>query len=122
MHPMPEDITTCRITRLPASRLKVPRIIELVNGPDEPPEPQIVDLPTWPGFIMHTKWPGDGPIFMFDVEVYLPGDPVDLRCSGYTASSTIAIDQTDRRLVFIVGHQRGCRAIEDMLVMAGAQS
>jgi hypothetical protein len=81
----------------------------------------VVNLPAWPGCVAHTRWPGDGPIFMFEAEVYLPDDPVDLRCSGCTASSTIAIDQLERRIVFIVRHQRGCRAIEDMLAMAGAR-
>jgi len=120
MTPYQKD-TAVHMVTLPATRLKVPRVMELVNGPDEPPEPQMVDLPPWPGFVAHTRWPGDGPIYMFEAEAYGPADPVDLRCSGCTATSTAAIDAQERRIVFIIGHQRGCRAIEDMLEMAGAQ-
>jgi hypothetical protein len=98
----------------------VPKVYEFANGPDEPPQPKMVDLPPWPGYLAHTRWPGDGPIYMFEAEAYGPADPVDLRCSGCKADSTIAFDEPNRVLVFIVGHQRGCRAIEDLIEMAGA--
>jgi hypothetical protein len=96
----------------------VPKTYEFANGPDEAPEPKMVDLPTWPGFVAHTRWPGDGPIYMFEARAYGPADPVDLRCSGCKAATTIAFDEPGRVLLFIVGHQRGCRAIEDLIEMA----
>jgi hypothetical protein len=107
----------------PAPRLEVEggtasAVIELANGPDDPPQPKMVDLPTWPGFVAHTRWPGDGPIYMFEAQAYGPADPVDLRCSGCKAATTIAFDEPNRVLLFIVGHQRGCRAIEDLIEMA----
>ena len=96
----------------------VPKVYEFANGADEAPQPKMVDLPTWPGFVAHTRWPGDGPIYMFDTGAYGPPDPVDLRCWGCKADSTIAFDEPNQVLVFIVGHQRGCQAIEDLIEMA----
>ena len=98
----------------------VPKVYEFANGPDEPPEPKMVNLPAWPGYVAHTRWPGDGPIYMFGTQAYGPADPVDLRCSDCKAGTTIGFDEPNRVLMFIIEHQRGCRAIEDMIEMAGA--
>lgn len=56
--------------------------IDLVNDPDPdgPPEPKMVDLPQWPGFIAHCEWPHDGDVMLDGSHVYTPDEPVDLRC------------------------------------------
>jgi hypothetical protein len=96
----------------------VPKVYDFANGPDEAPEPQMVNLPTWPGFVAHTRHPGDGPIYMFEARAYGPADPVDLRCSGCKAATTIAFDEPNQVLLFVIGHQEGCEAIEDLIEMA----
>jgi len=39
------------------------------------PQPKMVDPPPWPGYVAHTRWPGDGPIYMFEAQAYGPADP-----------------------------------------------
>ena len=86
MTPLPERTPlVAMVTLLPASRLKVPHIIELANGPDEPPQPKMVDLPRRPGYVAHVQWPHDGPILL-DPDPLYPDDPVDLRCGHCTAT------------------------------------
>ncbi len=96
-------------------------IIDLVNGPDEPPEPKHMRLPPWPGVLAHTRWPGTGTIWLQAGEVYGPGDPVDMRC-GCGARSEVGLDWELERIVFLVHHQPGCQALEDLLAITGAQS
>ncbi len=94
-------------------------VIDLA-GPDSPPEPKMVRLPRWPGYVAHTRWPGTGAVYLLD-EPYGPDEPVDMRCGHCTADAQVALDEAGHRIVFIIAHQRGCRAVDDLLAMTGAQ-
>ncbi len=95
-----------------------PQVYEFANpGPDEPREPKIVSLPTWPGYVAHVAWPHDGAILLMP-EVYEPDQAVDLRCGHCTATPVIAFDQMERRLIFLINHACGCRAAADLMAMA----
>jgi hypothetical protein len=111
-------VTPNSVSRLEAVGYRVVRIIELANGPDEPPEPKLVDLPPWPGHVAHVAWPHDGAILLMP-EVYQPADAVDLRCGHCVATPVIAFDQLDRRLIFLINHARGCPAVDDLMTLAG---
>ncbi len=96
----------------------VPQVFDF-SSPDSAPEPRLVDLPTWPGYIAHVRWPHDGPILLLP-EVYQPDQAVDLRCGHCTARPVIAFDQLDKRLIFMIHHARGCPAADDLMAAAGA--
>jgi len=96
-----------------------PKVYDFANGPDEPPEPQIVDLPTWPGYLAHVRWPHDGAVLLMP-EVHRPEDAVDLRCGSCTAAPVITFDQQNKVLIFMINHQRGCQAVADLMAIAGA--
>jgi hypothetical protein len=97
----------------------VQQILDFAN-PDEPPQPKMVSLPAWPGYVGHQRH-GDGEIWL-EPRLYYPDEPVDMRCSGCRADSTVAFDEPGKLLMFIIGHQRGCQAIEDLITMAEAVS
>lgn len=40
-------------------------------------------------------------------------------CGHCTPSSVIALDHEEHKLVFILTHQRGCRAVADLFEMSG---
>lgn len=96
------------------------QIFDFANpGPDSAPEPKVVNLPTWPGYLAHVRWPHDGPILLIGSEVYGPDDAVDMRCGHCTATSVVALDDLERRIVFMIHHQRGCSAVDDLMALAG---
>lgn len=95
-------------------------IIDLASGPDEAPQPRMVNLPAWPGRIAHVAWPHDlSPILMMP-EVYEPDQAIDLRCGHCVATPVIAFDHQGKVLVFMINHQRGCQAAADLMAVAGA--
>jgi hypothetical protein len=96
------------------------RIIDFSNGPDEAPEPKMVTLPQWPGYLAHTRH-GDWRIWLDSSEVYYPDAPVDMRCGSCTPRSEIGLNHEDQEIIFLVHHQPGCQAIEDRLAMAGVR-
>ena len=98
----------------------VPQVYDFASSADEPPQPKMVSLPRWPGYVGHTRHQGD--VIWLENRPYFPDEPVDLRCSGCKADSTVAFDEPGRFLVFIVGHQAGCQAVEDLITMAEAAS
>jgi hypothetical protein len=83
------------------------------------PAPVVMQLPPWPGVVAHTR-AGDRRIWLDASAVYLPDQPVDLRCSC-TAGTEIALDRLAGMIVFLVHHQPGCQAIQDKLQMAGVR-
>lgn len=86
------------------------------RGPDDPPVPLTMTLPDWPGFVCHTR-AGDDRIYKFD-SVYAPADPVDLRCSCEPATS-IALDERDEEILFMINHRPGCGYVQDLLTACG---
>jgi hypothetical protein len=90
------------------------------SNPDSPPEPKIASLPVWPGYLGHQRHQGDE--IWLEARLYLPHEPVDLRCSGCRADSTIGFIEQDKLLLFVVGHQRGCMHVEDLIQMSEAVS
>jgi hypothetical protein len=95
-----------------------PRTYDFSGGPDEAAEPVEMSLPRWPGLMAHTRH-GDDAIYLQAGTLYGPDEPVDMRCSGCVAVSTVALAHTDKTIVFIIGHGGGCQAVEDLLTMAG---
>jgi len=93
----------------------VQQVFDFAN-PDEPPQPRMVSLPVWPGYVGHQRH-GDGEIWL-ENKRYSPSEPVDLRCSGCRADSTIGFVEQDKLLIFVVGHRPGCEAVEDLITMA----
>src|SRR5258706_16332122 len=63
-------------------------IIDFASGPDEAPEPKMVSLPQWPGYIAHTRH-GDWRIWLDSSEGYYPDTPVDMRCGQCIPSAEI---------------------------------
>src|SRR5260370_32466144 len=96
------------------------RILDFSGGPDQPPEPVRMSLPPWPGYLAHCRWPGDGAIYLLGGTAYYPDDPVDMRCSACTARPEVALDDPAEMIVFLVHHQPGCMAGDDILALAGA--
>ena len=94
------------------------RVYDFAGGPDEAPEPRVMSLPRWPGLMAHPRH-GDDAIYLQAGTLYGPDEPVDMRCSGCVAVSTVALAHTDKTIVFIIGHGGGCQAVEDLLTMAG---
>ena len=79
----------------------------------------MVNLPTWPAHVAHVAWPHDGAILLMP-ETYGPDDAVDLRCGHCLPDSSVAaLDNAEKRIIFMIHHARGCQAVDDLLAMAG---
>jgi hypothetical protein len=89
-----------------------PKVYDFANGAGEGPFVRPVQLPSWPGYMAHTGTGDDEQIYLLDREIPGPWEPVDMRCSGCTTRSEIALDHEDRKIVFIVHHEPGCPQLE----------
>jgi len=99
--------------------------IDLVNGPDPdgPPEPKMVDLPQWPGYVCHVEWPHDSsPVMLDPSTVYTPDLPVDLRCGHCVAGNQIYLDHQQRLILFLINHQPGCPFAADIAALCRSAS
>lgn len=95
-------------------------VLDMANGPDEPPEPKMINLPRWPAYVAHVQWPHDTSPILLQPEVYEPEQAIDLRCGHCTATPVIGFDGAARVLIFMINHERGCQAAADLMAVAGA--
>ena len=118
-----EDSVTDQFVLWPDGSTSLPPI-DLVNGPDPdgPPEPKMVDLPQWPGYIAHCEWPHDGDVMLDPSTVFTPDMPVDLRCGHCVADTQILLDHQQKLIVFMINHQPDCPFAADIAALCRGAS